>query len=152
MFAEKRSEERNTTTVDLSFTPHSLSLSHPYIQVFRLCDDGVRVPVCRSRISDKSATVQVEEEAEGTPDSGNVLGEQSSSRRLFKKSTNTKLHNAFSFGPLQLANEHLVNGNKHAVIFFEIYESVSRGRDRYVGHCEVRRGLVVTDRFLRRCC
>ena len=123
--------------MDLSFSPHSLSLSHPYIQVFRLCDDGVRVPVYRSRPSDKSSTVQVEEEGEGESEKV-VLDEQASSRRLFKKSTNTKLHNAFSFGPLQLVNEHLVNGNKHAVIFFEIYEAVSRGRDRYVGHCEVR--------------
>ena len=136
MFAEKRSEERNTTTVDLSFSPDSVSLSHPYIQVFRLCDNGVRVPVYRSRKSDKSSTIQVEEEAEGESEKG-TLSEQISSHRLFKKNTNSKLH-AFSFGPLQLANEHLVNGNKHAVIFFEIYESVSRGRDRYVGHCEVR--------------
>lgn len=145
VFAEKNSEDRSTTTLSLSVSPLACNPSHVYLQLFRLCDNGVRVPVYRSRIFDKMNRVAVSsEEDDGNGDEDKSPEEEdhtpihsSSSYRLFTKLSSKKFTGGYSFGSIELPNQLLISGNKRAVILIELYEAASKGRDLYVGHCEV---------------
>lgn len=128
---------------------------HPYFQIFRLCDNGIRVPVYRSRVFDKmnrshsevvvaeeNASEHEEEEEEDDEDDEpeQAMEVTPSSRGLFRKLSTRKMTGGYCFGRIEFPNQLLLNDNKHAVLLIEVYETTTRGRDLYVGHCEV--GLI----------
>lgn len=114
-----------------------------YLELFRLSDNGVRVPVYRSKTFDKMNRVAASEEEDASDDEKSPEEEthssmhSSSSYRLFNKLSSKKFTGGYSFGSIELSNQALICGNKHAIILVEIYEAVSKGRDLYIGHCEV---------------
>ncbi|KNB45277.1 hypothetical protein JH06_2314 [Blastocystis sp. subtype 4] len=120
IYAEKNSEDRNTTTLSLSVSPLACNPSHVYLELFRLCDNGVRVPIYRSKTFDKMNRVATIEDDDASDDEKSPEEEthtsihSSSSYRLFTKLSSKKFTGGYSFGSIELPNQVLICGNKHA--------------------------------------
>lgn len=145
IFAEKNTEDRSTTTL-LFRSVLWLVILLMYICSFSVFVITGFVSLCivvEFLIKMNRVAVSSEED-DGNGDEDKSPEEEdhtpihsSSSYRLFTKLSSKKFTGGYSFGSIELPNQLLISGNKHAMILIELYEAASKGRDLYVGHCEV---------------
>lgn len=119
ILAERITDDNSETTLSLNLDRFYHTPSHLYLIVSRLRQDGVLIPIFRSKVLSKKKHNNTSPD-EATP----VEGEEASGK-------------GFAYRDLHFSNQLLLNNSMDSRMVVEVWNANATRRDEYVGHTVV---------------
>ena len=116
IYAEPIQEDRGTTELSFSILNLDPSYEHPYVTLFRINRNGIRVPIYKSHVFGKKKR---------------ITSQHNHENRLYISASQSE--ECFTVMKLTFDNQTLLNGEPDCKLLFELWSFTYHFRDVYLG-------------------